>query len=184
MFPSTTSFVWELARGLLFCGLCGAGVWFVTRRREAWLRFVEHDLAADRRLGLPKSYINLARRFCYGKGILVLLWMFVGLSLLGLSSTIWLDLRSDRKQTVRQDLYAVIDQVRHQPPSIERASEFVRKLHAINTDDAPAEVKKALSDYTTACEQAVETWKATGDSYAYSQEIREQSRRLRAALNK
>src|SRR5260221_6688218 len=88
MFPSTTSFVWQLARDLLFCSLCGTGVWFITRRREAWLRFVEHDLAADRRIGLPKYYISFARRFCYGNGIIVLLWMFVVLSLLLLASTV------------------------------------------------------------------------------------------------
>jgi hypothetical protein len=78
----------------MFCGLCVTGLWFVTRRRQAWLRFVEHDLAADRRIGLPESYINFARRFCSGRGIILVLWVFIVLSVLSLSSTVWFHLRA------------------------------------------------------------------------------------------
>jgi len=94
MSPSTTSFVWQLARDLIFCGLSVTGLWFVTRRRQAWLKFVEHDLAADRRIGLPESYINFARRFCLGRGIIVVLWIFIVLSVLFLFSTVWFHLRA------------------------------------------------------------------------------------------
>jgi len=89
-----------------------------------------------------------------------------------------------RTRHVSRDLYAVVDQVDNQPASIQRASDFVQKLHTINTDYAPGEVKQVLGDYTVTCEQALAAWKATGDSHAYHEKIREQSSRLKTTLKK
>jgi hypothetical protein len=85
-----SSFAAHLIRELLFLALCVAGLWLVTRRRDAWLRFVEHDLAADRRIGLPETYISFARRFCSGRGIIVFLWIVFVLGFLFLCLTVWL----------------------------------------------------------------------------------------------
>ena len=105
--------------------------------------------------------------------------------LIAYSSYCWVSIaHTVRARHVSRDLYAVVDQVDHQPPSIERASEFVQKLHTIDTAYAPAEVRQALSDYTAACEQSLAAWKASGDTTTYDQKIREQSLRLKAALKK
>ena len=87
-----------------------------------------------------------------------------------------------RARHVARDLDAVVEQVYKQQPSIERSSEFVQKLHTINTDYASAEVKQALSDYTAACEAGLAAWKAGSDRTPFEQKIREQSLRLKAIL--
>ena len=105
--------------------------------------------------------------------------------LIAFSAYCWVNIiHMVRARHVSRDLYAVVDQVDNQPPSIERASEFVQKLHAINTDYAPMEVKQALSDYTAACEQSLAAWKVSGDTTAYDQKIREQSLKLKTTLKK
>ena len=91
-------FIAQLARNLLFCFICVGCLWFVTRRREAWLRFVERDLSPQQRIHIPERFIHLQRRFCIGRGVVVFLRILVLLSVLLMLFGIWLDIQSARNR--------------------------------------------------------------------------------------
>jgi hypothetical protein len=82
-------FIEQLARDVLFCAICIGCLWFVTRHREAWLRFVERDLARQRRFHFPASFIHMTCRFCIGKGVVIFLWVMVVVSLVLMLFSVW-----------------------------------------------------------------------------------------------
>src|SRR5689334_3839202 len=92
-------FIAQLARDLLLCFIFGGWLWFVTRRREPWLRFVERDLARQRRIHIPEWFIHLQRRFCIGRGVVVFLWVLLLSSVLLMLFGIWLDIQSARSRS-------------------------------------------------------------------------------------
>jgi len=113
--------------------------------------------------------------------------VIIGAILLFLTSSVycWVKIVSmTRTRQVSRDLYSVVDQVARKPPTIERATEFIQKLRAINTDYAPAEVKRALKDYINAAEQSLQAWKAGQNTKIYDQKIQEQNQILQASLKK
>jgi hypothetical protein len=70
------------------------------------------------------------------------------------------------------------------PPGTERAEQFVRRIKAINTGHAPAEVKQALADYITAMERGLTAAQARQDTTALDQTIAERKQALIDAVNK
>jgi polyferredoxin len=80
MTPTTRSFIQDLAGDLTVLGLLVACGWLITRRSNLWSRFVEHDVAFGRRIGLPNKFAEWTKRFCLGRGIIVFLWVFILLS--------------------------------------------------------------------------------------------------------
>jgi hypothetical protein len=70
------------------------------------------------------------------------------------------------------------------PPGITRAEEFVRRLKAIDTGRAPAEVKHALAEYAAAMEQALVALKAGQDTAPFDRRIGERRQSLIDAIDR
>ena len=86
MTPATKSFIQDIAGNLAVFSVLVACVWLITRRPNVWSRFVEHDIAFGRRIGLPERHGGWMKRFCLGRGIIVFLLVFI---LLSIAFLIW-----------------------------------------------------------------------------------------------
>jgi hypothetical protein len=81
-------------------------------------------------------------------------------------------------RTVEVGFGAALRQLQESPPGPQRAKTFVARLKAINTDHAPAEVKRALQDYITAVERSLDALTAGRDIAPFDSAIAEARQRL------
>lgn len=68
--------------------------------------------------------------------------------------------RQTHTRAMEKAFAAAIDKFQKSPPGIERATNFVKELKAIDPGYAPAEVKQALRGYIDAFDQSVAGWKS------------------------
>jgi hypothetical protein len=70
------------------------------------------------------------------------------------------------------------------PLGDERAAEYIRRLNAVDSDNAPPEVQKALEDYISSMEQALEASEAHQDLEPFKKVCIRNGQELSVELNK
>jgi hypothetical protein len=97
----------------------------------------------------------------------------------------WVDfVRTTHARGVADDFNAAVKQLQDSPPGTERADVFLKRLKAIDTSYAPAEVKQALTNYISAIEQGLNATKTGQNTDKYDREIAEAKQKLVAAVKK
>ena len=91
-------------------------------------------------------------------------------------------IRQQHARYVEEDFVAATSDLQKSPPGIERAERFVQRLKAINTEYAPAEVKRALAEYATTMDQAITTAKHGNGATQYNQAIAQKKQALIEAI--
>ena len=81
-------------------------------------------------------------------------------------------------RTVEAGFGAALHQLQESPPGPQRGRIFVARLKAINTDHAPAEVKRALQDYIAAVARSLDALTAGRAIAPYDPAIAEARQRL------
>jgi len=92
--------------------------------------------------------------------------------------------RQTHTRAVQREFSAAVDELEKNPPGIERAQAFLKRLKAIDPGYAPAEVKTALRDYISAMEEGTEAIQAGRDTSKYDAAAAEARERLIAGIKK
>jgi hypothetical protein len=87
-------------------------------------------------------------------------------------------------RAIERDFARAVEQWEQAPPGVERVEKFVQALKKIDPGYAPAEVKSALRDYTSALEQSLGALRSGRDTSQYEKAMEEARQRLLASVKK